>query len=551
MKEDEDKEEKQTFLREEIIDKKYDSQSFIEFLSTKKDENADDINNWTLDELKVLVEEFKKTNQPLSSQEIDNPQIDTGDNTNEIQLEVGDNTNELQSEIVNNTNEPQSEKENNAKETQPTNKDKGSNNDWFFLNPESEEYKDVLFDNSQRSIIEINGSEPDKSPLSKYDKVEVTVSSPKKELESYVFGLFKKASYCTFLIENKELNISKRRRNTDFDWLRRTIIRLFPGIYVPPLPPKALNPNKPEKAEKYARYLEKFMNALLSDILFKNSSLLYIFLTTEKESDFISLMKKYDQVPKPKELKYFYTRSGKITLDNYILGSYKKGKLLKIKDSISKHSILFNNLNKSLKLLCQEMKQVSNRMLEISNIFKNLHTLAINNAEKKSFINCYSNFDTLFKEMSNIQLEKITNIKLELKEYFKYVKSEYITSIKELNDKFYNTNDFYFKLVKELNNKKETLFKTGQIEKWELSAKDKNINITNKDECIKKMLPNDTKVVNDYKIYLIYYASQLETEYIRIKEYIENQHKNQLKKMFENDLEQMKKFVNFGMVNFN
>ena len=54
-------------------------------------------------------------------------------------------------------------------------------------------------------------------------------------------------------------------------------------------------------------------------------------------------MKKYDNVQRQTDLKYFYSREGKFVLDDIYLNNNKKKKLLHIKDSISKHNNLFNN----------------------------------------------------------------------------------------------------------------------------------------------------------------------------------------------------------------
>ena len=57
---EENQEIKQSYLRKEILEKNYDANLFLEFLITKKGEIASDINNWTIEELKVVVSEFKK-----------------------------------------------------------------------------------------------------------------------------------------------------------------------------------------------------------------------------------------------------------------------------------------------------------------------------------------------------------------------------------------------------------------------------------------------------------------------------------------------------------
>ena len=59
MEAEQQQEQKQLFLRKEILEQNYDPQKFIDFLVTKKGETAADINNWTLEELKSVVVEFK------------------------------------------------------------------------------------------------------------------------------------------------------------------------------------------------------------------------------------------------------------------------------------------------------------------------------------------------------------------------------------------------------------------------------------------------------------------------------------------------------------
>ncbi len=60
---EEDIEIKQNYLRNEVIEKGYSADLFVNFLSDKKPENADDLNSYSLEELKLIVEEFKQIYQ--------------------------------------------------------------------------------------------------------------------------------------------------------------------------------------------------------------------------------------------------------------------------------------------------------------------------------------------------------------------------------------------------------------------------------------------------------------------------------------------------------
>ena len=515
---------KQQFLREEILEKNYDAQSFINFLIAKKGENAADINNWSLDELKLIVVEYK--------------------NSHNISQEKGSDQNNL------------NQKKDNSKQKASIisyyNED--TNNEWLFMNPESEANDNNSNSNSsfnsslniEHKIIEIDCLEPDHSPLSNYEQIDIKISSPKKEYESTgLKGFFMKTLYYTFLLENEELKLNRRRRYTDFEWLRKTLLRLYPGYYIPPLPLKTINLGKPEKIEKYQRYLQRFIDGILEDKLLKNSSLIYLFLFTEKENDLISLMNKYDNVQKPNDLKYFYSRVGKIVLDDNIISDNKNKKLMQIKDIISKHNNSFLNLNRALKNLCQEMKQVSDRMIEISNILKEIYTKSMNSPEKKF----YSDLELFFKEYGNTEYQQMKIINIEIKEFLKFKNLQYISSLKELYDSYYDEQDLYLKVAKNLRKQKEMLFTNGPIDKWELSEKDKNIDVTNKEEVMRKILPKDTAIVNEIRKYSIYYATQLENEYQRLNEVIERQNNKTydlLKKKYMEILRELNTFWEGG-----
>ena len=55
---DSSQEEKQIFLRQNILDKGYDTNLFVEFLIGKKGEGGADVGNWTMVDLKKVVKEF-------------------------------------------------------------------------------------------------------------------------------------------------------------------------------------------------------------------------------------------------------------------------------------------------------------------------------------------------------------------------------------------------------------------------------------------------------------------------------------------------------------
>ena len=428
---EQEQEQKQLFLRTEILEQNYSAQDFIDFLTSKKGESAADINNWTLSELKTVVVEFKSSNK------------------------ANNKNNKINSD---------SSKDKNNKDKNNIFYNDELNNEWLFITPESEkDFNDLNSSNSsseKNKIIEIDCLEPDNTPLSKYEKLNIKISSPKIEYDSTgLKGFFMKTEYYTFLLENTELKLNKRRRYTDFEWLRKTLCKRFPGYFIPPLPLKTLNAKTQEKIEKYMKYLQRFIDGILDDNLLKNSSLFYLFLTSEKETDLINIMNKFDGVKKPRDLTYFYSREGKIVLDYKILSRNKKNKLMKIKEEIDKYNSLFTNINKLLKNLGNEIKQVSESMLQISNAFKELNSIEFN---KNKF---YSNLELFFREKSNIEIKEMNNITQELKHYLKFTNLQYISSMKELYNEFDYQNDLYYKASQNLKKRKEMLYTNGPNKK--------------------------------------------------------------------------------------
>ena len=541
---EENQEIKQSYLRKEILEKNYDANLFLEFLITKKGEIASDINNWTIEELKVVVSEFKKNQKESQKENIP---------TNSIPEDLPPAENQIL-KINTIVSTPFCSKDSLKLNEDLNNSlyNEDGNRDWLFMNqPENERYSRYSFSNynnsSNLNLEEINCLEPDHSPFEEFNKIRIIVNPPKKEYESTgLKGFFIKSIYYSFLLENIPNKKNKiKRRYTDFEWLRKTLYRLFPGNYIPPLPKKSLNINKPEKVDKYQKYVQYFVDGLLEDKLLKNSSIIYLFFTTEQERELISLMEKYDKVQKPRNMEYYYSREGNIMLDENILKREKKKELLDIKVDISKNNKIFGELNVALKSLEKEMKQVCDRMTEISNLFKKLYDMSINNSEKLGICKYYSDLSLFFKEYGNNEFQQMKNISEELKFHLKYLNLHYTVSIDELYNTFKFQHDLYFQVAENLKQKKETLYKNMDIEKWDLNPEDRNIDYNDKNLIMKKMLPSDTKIVNDIKKYLIYYATQLNNENLRIKDVLENKNNTNFKKLKDKSKQILNEFSGF------
>ena len=88
-------EEKQLYLRNNILEKGYNGEQFMEYLKGKKGENEIDLNNWDFNDLKNVVEEFISKNQ-----------INTQENINSIEQNDNKDINNIKEDNeINNINE--------------------------------------------------------------------------------------------------------------------------------------------------------------------------------------------------------------------------------------------------------------------------------------------------------------------------------------------------------------------------------------------------------------------------------------------------------------
>ena len=76
MENEDEFQKKQDLLKNEIIDKNYDKTAFINFCMSKKD-NGDDLNNWTYEELSVVVNEFISSQKPAPEEQKEEEEIKT------------------------------------------------------------------------------------------------------------------------------------------------------------------------------------------------------------------------------------------------------------------------------------------------------------------------------------------------------------------------------------------------------------------------------------------------------------------------------------------
>ena len=416
---------KQNLLQNEIIDKNYDKTAFINFCLSKK-ENGDDLNNWTLDELREIVTEFVKTQNEANPEQAPEQKVESPTE----QPKEGEN--------------PEIKKEDIEKMEK-------------FNAEDSKNFKERVLTCKKLEKTELSDK-----------KIIITVRNP-KEKDGGVFG----KNYVLYEVHTDPFNWTVYRRFSDFDNLRKLISKHFPSFYVPPLPNKKIGNRRFEKdfIIKRMKFLNLFINNLVQSESFKCSEILTSFLSYEDRGKFDSKFKEYTTQQPSSYVEEYKTLDGKVTI------SHDEGNE-KYFTNINKYFRLqgqiLDRLNYSLKQFFNNMYIVTESLKDVGKSFEILHVLNTRVLMKQTITKSYEELSIFFKNYMKILIKQNDMVKNHMKDFFKYINlegkayTELIERREELKAKYHSENQ-------RVTVKKEKVFATGDITKFELGIDEKNI----------------------------------------------------------------------------
>ena len=471
--EDNTAEEKQNYLRVNILDKGYDTNKFIEFLKSKKGEDGADITNWTMEDLKHIVKEFISL---ISKEEANGNNPFQEDNQGNTQTSTAYPSNELNSNS-NSNNEIWGEKD----------------EDFGIILPQFENCK----------VCET-------TELSKYENVQVSINSYKKIDK----GIFTK-SYFTFLIVTNPLNLNVYRRYSDFDWLRERLSVIYNTNILPPLSKKGKIVEE-RKIKRRMRDLEKFLNYLLKDPIIKNSNILYEFLSIESEEELSKIKVNYNKCKTPSEIKNVKSVNGKIRVN---VSHNKEQYVEYIGEIASFNETVLKKLEQNFFYLRNDMNVAINRLMSFSPLFDKLIKISSKYYDDNTTIESYKQIKSLFESWSNTLQKQNSFFFIDLKEYFKFLEGNY-NHIKELVQVVESHKTNYNKISKSLIAKKIELFKKQETSNWQLDVADTNNLVSfynDKTVACKKICSQETNNVIKIKEKYGYYVNRMISEYERLR----------------------------------
>jgi len=485
MDEDSNQEEKQNYLRENILEKGYDVNEFVSFLKSKKGEEGADIENWSMEDLVEVVKEFVEQNK---TEKTSKPQSLTQSKT--MAPQKTNDPPKITPRRILSTKEP---------DTNPTLNDE----DYGIIIPEH-----------------LKCQKSETTELSKYENATITVGDPKKVDN----GFFSKA-YINFLITTNPLKTAVRRKHADFVWLRERLSVIFNLNVLPRLPKKG-KVNDDKHIDKRMRNLERFLNYLLKDPVIKNSNILYDFLTIETDEELDKRKKLYNRMKTPVELKDIKTLDGRIKIS---VNSNKETYLENIKNNSAFNETCLKKFNKNFKVLKTEMDTTINRLLSFGPLFDKLIKISSTYLDNNVIIESYKQMKNIFISCADMLKKQNSFFYEDVKEYLRLLSGNYhhirdLTQIIDVQKSNYN------KVQKSLISKKIELFRKGDTNNWQLDPKDKkkiSEFFSNRIASYQKMCFKETNNVIHTKEKYGYHLNKIIFEYQRLRRIntIENKNK--------------------------
>jgi hypothetical protein len=403
-----DTEQKQLYLRNEIIDQGYSPDEFSNFISNEYGDKGLDVESWSFEDLKKIVTQFKSKYQLQN-----NPKPQTQNIQEENQNEP----------VPNPETEKKQEQQNITEEIEKTEP-----------KPQKVEIKSLeepLADFSQTlKSIKLEPNE-----LSDINNLKVIISKPQRVKS----GLFSQAYY-QYNVETKPIGYNVVRKVSDFTFLHETLPLINNIVFNPVLPhfEFGLKDDSPKKM----LYIQNYMNSLLENRFFRTLPIVYEFLKMSQVQWDALRSKKYNKM-KPNNLGQMPTLDGEIVIN---INKKEDEKGIKIKDEINKKIEAFNELNNVMDEILALIEKLSNQFNLLGNSLNNLKKSYKDNDILKEF---FERLNKLSNTWQNNYVKEKEVLKDGFKYFFKFMGKENTQFLKKY-DEFKSSRTEYFSKYEKL-----------------------------------------------------------------------------------------------------
>ena len=359
-------EQKQSYLREEIINQGYNEDEFANFFEQEK-QSTEGLDQIPFSELQSLVAKFKSNHSPK---------------------------------------QPQSNQNQNQLQTSPINQTQSIQND--------SNINDLNISTIISSTIYDLNPKPHQNSLSKsHNKTKnIIVLDPSKKT-NYLF--LYEWQYKIYY-EPKESMVV--RNYSDFTWFREKLVKHYPGLYIPPLSISNLTSGE---SKSVLFTLTNFMNAVFDRTIFSKSKLLEDFICLP-ENEFRKVQEKYAKSREIYTVDESTTKLFKTALEKCTKGKVDDSLVSKMSDDISNKTNAFENLVTTFHKISNEMNVMKDLFKELT---KNYETLIKCVSSNKDFANYFSDRKKVFEEWSVGYSNQHTFFMEEFEHFYNYIKKEY------------------------------------------------------------------------------------------------------------------------------
>ena len=503
--------EKQTLIREEIINKGYDSIQFIEYLIQCKGPGGENINTWSVQDLKYAIKDFIELNKSKSN------------NGNNIQ-----NVQETQKPLSNKPNENDSKLDMPAP-LLPQEKNIGETVLMNII-----DIKNNLFSDSSKKLDKVNyGLETpdsldcrpiDQTNLSLHQEIYVKIGFPEK-IDGGFFG----RDNVLFTLTAIPLGFVVKRNYFDFEWFQDILIKLYSSNFIPSLPQLFTYQNRSNQDSFFKeciRNLDKFMNYLLTDPIIKNSQILYDFLCVESEKEFKNKQKEYENTTPSNDVQNFQSISGKIDIN---ITQEAEKKYSTLKTFCNETEKLYKQLYYNLNSIQDDFNSLTKRLNEASLIWEKLIKLnekysSDDNNQKEIFMQ----FKNMYQSLEKAIRQQNDFMKIDLKENFNFLYNN-LSNLGQVFKKVDEYKRIYIKEEKDLISLKNDLF-----------TKKQGGSAINKEVDLSKLLPKNTEATLEIKKNYGYYLNRSIIEFKRMRDLDKELFKTNIIKCFKSQLDLVK-----------
>lgn len=376
--------EKQEYLRQEIMEQGYDGNAFFVFISSIRGEEEVDLDSWSFEDLKSVVAQFKSQ-------------------YNQNQNEVNQESAEEQGQ--NNSNEPPQQNQE-MEEKKEVEKKPTSEND--FPN----DLLDPLY-----KVMKTEKMVPNE--ISDKRNLFITISNPQKVKQ----GLLSMAYY-QYDMQTEPMGYKVVRKVNDFTFLYETLPLFNCAVFNPILPhfEFGLKDDSPKKM----LYIQNYMNSLVENIFFRTLPIIYEFLTLPQ----VKWNSKRMEYAKMKTLPI----SKMPTLEGELIVNINKeedAKALKIKEEINKKTEALDSINSTV-------DEILNCFDKLNILYKNLGKALLDLEKVYQSNETMNGFFNRLKTLSVIWSDDYPKIKEVFKDdfkyFFKYMNKENVSYLKKFEE---------------------------------------------------------------------------------------------------------------------